>query len=93
MLFFRQYEFFLWFLACFCVWDKAGHVPAACTRLKKMQATACVKIGWPNPQMAVLSSFPYSFFCHLRAAEQGFGNNFFAVAAHLHRLISTASDL
>src|SRR5208283_3843317 len=26
-----------------------------CTRLKKMQGTACVKIGWPGPRMAVLS--------------------------------------
>src|SRR5208282_1652138 len=53
---------FALFLTCFAV---PGHVPAACTCLKKMQAIACVKIGCPGHRMAVLSAFCYSFFCHL----------------------------
>src|SRR5208282_1574231 len=61
------------FLVVFGRFFSMGHHLArglpTCTRLKKVQATACVKIGWPIPEMAVLSLFCYVFSCHLWAAE------------------------
>jgi len=59
------------FFVVFCRFFGVGHHRArglpTCTRLKKMQAIACVKIGCPNPKMAVLSPFFNSFFWHLCA--------------------------
>jgi len=61
------------FLVVFGLLLAHGHHRArglpTCTRLKKMQANACVKIGCHAPEMAVLTPFVSSFFCHLRAPE------------------------
>jgi|SRR5208282_4641304 len=57
------------FWPVFGVGHHRDSVPATCTRLKKMQAIACVKMGCPGHQLAVLSLFFYSFFCHLGTPE------------------------